>query len=59
MEKNMKEKLYLGIDIGSTTVKFAILDDNLNLIKKDYVRSNGESIKTAYDRFKKNIRRIS
>jgi predicted CoA-substrate-specific enzyme activase len=53
MEKNIKEKLYLGIDIGSTTVKFAILDNNLNLIKKDYVRSNGESIKKAYDVLKK------
>ncbi len=56
MEKNMKEiksgevkELYLGIDIGSTTVKFAILDKNLNVLIKDYIRSNGESIKTAYN----------
>jgi predicted CoA-substrate-specific enzyme activase len=42
-------KLFLGIDIGSTTVKTAILDDELNIIKKTYIRSNGESIKIAYN----------
>jgi predicted CoA-substrate-specific enzyme activase len=47
--KGLNEKLYLGIDIGSTTVKFAILDKNLKVVKKDYIRSNGESIKTAYN----------
>lgn len=41
--------LFLGIDIGSTTVKYAILDKNLNLLKKDYRRSNGESIRTTYE----------
>ncbi len=41
--------LFLGIDIGSTTVKYAILDENLNVVKKKYVRSNGESVKTAYN----------
>ncbi len=41
--------LYLGIDIGSTTVKFAVLDKNINVLKKDYIRSNGESIKTVFN----------
>lgn len=47
--KELDEKLYLGIDIGSTTVKYAILDKNMEVLKKDYIRSNGESIKTAYN----------
>lgn len=35
----MNEKLYkLGIDIGSTTVKIAILDEQDNLIFSDYER---------------------
>ncbi len=32
------EKYYLGIDIGSTTVKIAILDDNDTLLFSDYRR---------------------
>ena len=51
--KNFDKKLYLGIDIGSTTVKFAILDEDLKVVKKDYIRSNGESIKTAYNVLKR------
>ncbi len=42
-------ELSLGIDIGSTTVKFAILDKNLNVIEKNYIRSNGESSRTVYN----------
>lgn len=41
--------LSLGIDIGSTTVKYAILDKNFNIIEKNYIRSNGDSLKTTYD----------
>ena len=34
---NSKEKYAtLGIDIGSTTVKIAILDENLNILFSDY-----------------------
>ena len=47
--KELSKELYLGIDIGSTTVKFAILDKSLKVIKKDYIRSNGESVMTAYN----------
>ena len=32
------DKYYLGIDIGSTTVKIAILDNNDNLVFSDYKR---------------------
>ena len=42
-------ELSLGIDIGSTTVKFAILDEKFNVIEKNYIRSNGESLKTTYN----------
>ncbi len=45
----MKNNLSLGLDIGSTTVKYAILDRDFNVIEKNYVRSNGESIKTVYN----------
>ena len=31
-------KFKLGIDIGSTTVKIAVLDDNNNILFSDYER---------------------
>ena len=46
---NKLNKFFLGIDIGSTTVKTAILDEKLNIVAKTYTRSNGESLKTACD----------
>ncbi len=42
-------ELSLGVDIGSTTVKFAILDKKFNVVEQNYVRSNGESLKTTYN----------
>lgn len=30
--------LYTGLDIGSTTVKFVVLDENYNLLHKEYTR---------------------
>ena len=49
-----KELYTLGIDIGSTTVKIAILDDTNDLVFSDYERhsqtlSDGQSI--SLDRF--------
>lgn len=52
-------ELSLGIDIGSTTVKFAILDKNLNVIEKNYMRSNGESSRTAYNILKEVFNKYS
>ncbi len=34
----MKNKLFLGIDIGSTTVKVAIIDEEKNILFSDYER---------------------
>ena len=28
----------LGLDVGSTTIKYVVLDDNENIILKDYKR---------------------
>jgi len=54
----MENNLRLGIDVGSTTVKLAILDENNNLIYKRYSRhlSNifekvGELLKEAAEEF--------
>jgi len=34
--------LHIGLDVGSTTVKIVVLDDNDNLIYSDYQRHNAE-----------------
>ncbi len=49
------KKLFLGIDIGSVTVKTAILDEKFDIIRKTYTRSNGESLKTAYNVLKETL----
>ena len=43
----------LGIDIGSTTVKIAILDENENLLFADYERHFANIQETLADLWKK------
>ncbi len=38
---------YLGIDIGSVSVKAVVLDENLRVVDEKYVRSRGEPGRTA------------
>ena len=40
---NQKELYTLGIDIGSTTVKIAILDENNEVVFSDYERHFAKS----------------
>jgi predicted CoA-substrate-specific enzyme activase len=42
-----KIKAYLGIDIGSTTTKYALIDANHNLIHKNYVHTRGKPIEVT------------
>ncbi|MCF0206045.1 MAG: 2-hydroxyglutaryl-CoA dehydratase, partial [Bacteroidales bacterium] len=37
---------HLGVDSGSTTTKIVLIDDNLNIIYKDYSHNKGNSFKT-------------
>lgn len=39
--------LYLGVDAGSTTVKFALVDDEGMLVYSDYRPAGGDVLKTA------------
>ena len=53
-EPKMDQKLYtLGIDIGSTTVKIAILDAEHNILFSDYKRHFANIKETLSDLFKK------
>ena len=47
-----KIKTYLGIDIGSTTTKYALIDANHNLIHKSYVHTRGKPIEVTQELLK-------
>lgn len=42
----MKDRLHVGLDIGSTTIKIMILDDSLNPIYSSYTRHFSDTKKT-------------
>ena len=44
-------KLYMGIDVGSTTVKVVILDDNKNIIFSEYRRHYSDIKSTVISLF--------
>ena len=41
----MKQLLHVGLDVGSTTVKIVIMDENLNTIYTDYETELEEYLK--------------
>ena len=43
----IRTRAYLGIDIGSTTTKYALIDENHNLIHKSYVHTQGKPIEVT------------
>lgn len=45
----MKKTLHVGLDIGSTTVKIVILDDNKNIIYSNYERHFSDTKTTLYN----------
>ena len=47
--ENEKQLFYFGIDVGSTTVKIAVLDQNENLVYHRYQRHYSDSWKTLQD----------
>ncbi|MGD9073854.1 MAG: acyl-CoA dehydratase activase [Desulfobacteraceae bacterium] len=42
-----KERVYLGIDVGSTTTKYALIDENREIIHKSYVHTQGKPIEVT------------
>ncbi len=42
-----KEKVYLGIDVGSTTTKYALINENFEIIHKSYVHTKGKPIEVT------------
>ncbi len=44
---------HLGVDSGSTTTKLVLIDENLNLVFKNYSHNNGNSFNTFNESIKK------
>jgi len=51
--KDATGNLYLGIDVGSVSTKFAIIDDDRNLIYGTWARSKGSPIASVQKGFEK------
>lgn len=43
----MEKLLHVGLDVGSTTVKIVIMDENLNTIYTDYQRHFSDTKNTV------------
>ena len=43
----LRTPAYLGIDIGSTTTKYALIDENRRLILKNYVHTRGKPVEVT------------
>lgn len=48
---DLEGKLYLGIDVGSVSTKFAIINDDMELIFATWARSQGSPIKSVQKGF--------
>ncbi len=49
----MTKQYYLGIDVGSVSAKFVLMDSDNNIVHKKYVRTKGQPIETVYSELKK------
>lgn len=45
--------MILGIDVGSTTCKYVLVDDRGNILDKAYERHNTKTAEKVYEFFKK------
>lgn len=46
-DKGKKIDVFLGIDIGSTTTKYALIDDQKNILHKQYLQTQGKPIEVT------------
>lgn len=43
----MNDRLYIGVDVGSTTVKVVVLDANLSVVHSSYRRHQSDTLRTV------------
>ena len=54
----MNKKYKIGVDIGSTTVKLVIMDNNNKILSKAYKRHLSDSKKTIISLFKNALKKF-
>src|SRR3990172_669899 len=54
-----EKSIYIGIDVGSVSVDFAILDSNKNIIKTYYKRTHGQPVQVCIDIFEDLLNKTS
>ena len=45
----MEKEFFLGVDVGSVSTDFVLIDKALNIKDKVYLRNNGDPIKSVCD----------
>ena len=45
----MAKDLYIGIDVGSTTIKLVIMDESTNIIESSYNRHFSDTKRSIYN----------
>ncbi len=58
-ESQKEQKKYVGLDIGSVSIKAAVTNGNKEVLEDHYVRSHGQSIETVLIVLKDIFNRIS
>jgi len=61
MRETRREKVYIGIDVGSVSVNLAVLGEDCRLLKKRYIRTNGapiNAVKTALTESREELERL-
>ena len=58
-ESQKVQKKYIGIDIGSVSVKTVLMNEDKEVLENHYVRSHGQPIETVLIVLKDIINRVS
>ncbi|MBI2472354.1 MAG: 2-hydroxyglutaryl-CoA dehydratase, partial [Planctomycetes bacterium] len=46
MNKTMSQKKYIGLDIGSVSVKAVLINERKEILENHYVRTHGQTVET-------------
>ena len=55
---NKSTRVYLGIDIGSTTTKYVLIDEERNIVHKDYIMTRGRPIEVSQGLFRQILQEL-
>lgn len=44
---NKLQELYMGVDVGSVSTNIVVIDQHMNVVSKQYIRTNGQPLETV------------